>query len=190
LAIARKLPRQAGRIALHAPRLRIAKSGEGGGIFHQAFHVLLRNRWALRLLGDLIHPLADPAAARAFLMRLGGETQADKEVLADADKAEGFVTQAIDAFALTSRGLADDLSLFASGLFMDPKHVRCPIGVWQGADNTAVPAKETVSIFETHASAELHIAPNLGIHLPDEIIGEMMDWLAEEHVGSRASRGL
>jgi pimeloyl-ACP methyl ester carboxylesterase len=112
------------------------------------------------------------------MMRFGGETQADKDALSDRAKADGFVTQALDAFALTSRGLADDLTLLASGASMDPKHVRCPIGVWQGEDNTAVPAAETIAAFAGHPSAELHLVPHAGIHLSDAVIAEMMDWLA------------
>jgi pimeloyl-ACP methyl ester carboxylesterase/DNA-binding CsgD family transcriptional regulator len=188
LTLARRLPEKVHRIALHAPRLRIAKAGQGNGAFHRAFQVLLRNRWATRLLDTLIHPLIEPAAARAFLMRFGGETQADRDALADSDKADGFVAQALDAFALTSRGLADDLSLLASGAFVDPKHVRCPIGVWQGAENTAVPAAETIALLASHPSSELNIAPHMGIHLSDALIGEMMEWLASDQPTMRPVR--
>jgi fermentation-respiration switch protein FrsA (DUF1100 family) len=69
--------------------------------------------------------------------------------------------------------------MFASGARVDPAPLTCPIAVWHGEDNPAVPVKESVLAFSNHPTTQLHILRNAGLYLTQPVFEEIFGWLAE-----------
>jgi pimeloyl-ACP methyl ester carboxylesterase/DNA-binding CsgD family transcriptional regulator len=164
------------RLALRGPNL---GRTEATADRRSLLTALFRQPWIIPGAAEMLRRGLRVSVIRSMLSYYAERSRSDAARIADPYFAAYLNSTIFDALERSSTGLSSELIMFASGARVDPAPLTCPIAVWHGEDNPAVPVKESVLAFSNHPTTQLHILRNAGLYLTQPVFEEIFGWLAE-----------
>ena len=162
------------RLALSAPSLGRSLANDRRSVLS----VLFRQSWMIPWFTELMHRGIRVSLVRSLMRYYADGSAADARRVAEPEFRNDFSAVVFDALERTGAGLAAELSLLSTGVCQDPSGLTCPISVWHGADNPALPASDSVEAFGNHPHATLHILKDTGSYFGRDVFEEIFGWLA------------
>lgn len=164
------------RLALRGPNLgRTAPTNDRRSMLT----VLFRQPWIIPGAAEMLRRGLRVSVIRSMLSYYAEKSRSDASRIADPNFAAYLNATIFDALESSSSGLSSELIMFASGARVDPSPLTCPIAVWHGDENPAVPVRESIAAFSNHPYAQLHIIKGAGLYLQQPVFEEIFGWLAE-----------
>lgn len=164
------------RLALRGPNLgRTAATANRKSLVAALF----RQPWIIPGAAEMLRRGLRVSVVRSLLSYYAERSRSDAARISDPHFAAYLNSTIFDALERSSAGLSSELIMFASGVRVDPAPLTCPIAVWHGEDNPAVPVTESIQAFSNHPTAKLHILHNAGLYLTQPVFEEIFSWLAD-----------
>jgi NAD(P)-dependent dehydrogenase (short-subunit alcohol dehydrogenase family) len=156
-------------------------AGGRPGLFERRGRLILENKRLNAVHGAIVKGLRRGlrvTVIRSLLGYIAEKSNADAARIADPAFSAYLNATIFDALERTSAGLASELSMFGHHAKSDPSDLTCPIAVWHGEENSSVPVSNTITDFERHPHARLHVLPGVGLYLKQAVYEDIFGWLA------------
>jgi pimeloyl-ACP methyl ester carboxylesterase/DNA-binding CsgD family transcriptional regulator len=173
------------RLALRGPNL---GRTEATADRRSLLTALFRQPWIIPGAAEMLRRGLRVSVIRSLLSYYAERSRSDAARIADPHFAAYLNSTIFDALERSSNGLSSELIMFASGARVNPAPLTCPIAVWHGEDNPAVPVKESVQAFANHPTSQLHILRNAGLYLTQPVFEDIFNWLADTTVPAQGQR--
>ncbi|MCE9522426.1 MAG: alpha/beta fold hydrolase [Alphaproteobacteria bacterium] len=177
MAAAAQQPTRIEKLALAAPRLRTVSGAQSNRKLQDQLTGLLRQPWIIRSFVAMMRSNMGERVATSMLRHASSTSPSDRREAAKPATAKAILAQGFDALETTAEGFIAELTLFAKSAFPAPGSLKCPIAVWQGAEDAVTPAKSVSDMFANISNAEVHIVPDEGVIFSANTYRAMFEWL-------------